>query len=129
MMRTLFARNPENMLRISGSGTPEPVGKPRGGLWVVWGRIAVARRRRLNPQIVLRKVPYFPGVTDEKGVRADGGLGRRRRAFLIGRGLPGIRWPSQAIPGEKGNEKAEKRALCRWICLQLRDVVKRTAAR
>jgi hypothetical protein len=75
MMRTLFARNPENMLRISGSGTPEPVGKPRGGLWVVWGRIAVARRRRLNPQIVLRKVPYFPGVTDQKGVRADGGLG------------------------------------------------------
>jgi len=73
MMRALFARNDENVLRISGSGTPEPVGKPRGGLWVVWGRIAVARRRRLNPQIVLRKTPYYPRLTDQKGVPAGGG--------------------------------------------------------
>jgi hypothetical protein len=73
MMRSLFAHNCENVLRISGSGTPEPLGKPRGGLWVVWGRIAVARRRRLDPQIVLRKTPYYPGFTDEKGVRANGG--------------------------------------------------------
>jgi hypothetical protein len=126
MMRALFAHNLENVLRISGPGTPEPIGKPRGGLWVVWGRIGAARRQRLNPQIVLRKTPYFPGVTDEKRVRASGGRrGVSAARFSSGAGYAGIasrarRFPAERLEKINDGRLANLAARCGETCMPAR---------